>query len=228
MGLGRRAVSSFAWDWSFAWSIVPELLDGVVITVLATFLGSLIAFALGLLWTFVRVAQIRFVTPTVWFFVQFIRGTPLLIQLYFLFYLLPTWGITFSALATGIFSLGLFYSAYVAEIYRAGIEDLPAGQWEASLTLGLPIRRVWLGIILPQAIRSVMPVLGNVVISMFKQTSLLSTITVLELLAHGMSVGSINYRFIEPLTLVGAFYFVVSYISAKSLRALEAKDALRT
>ncbi|HEX9465601.1 MAG TPA: ectoine/hydroxyectoine ABC transporter permease subunit EhuD [Alphaproteobacteria bacterium] len=220
-------MSGFHWDWGFAWSIVPELLEGVVVTVIATVLGSLLAFALGLVWTFVRIAQLRVITPAVWFLVQFIRGTPLLIQLYFLFYVLPTWGITVSGLATGIIALGLFFSAYTAEIYRAGIEDLPAGQWEAALTLGLPVHRVWLGIILPQAIRAVLPVLGNVVISMFKQTALLSTITVLELLAHGMSIGQMTYRFVEPLTLVGAIYFAVSYLSARAIRSLETKDEIR-
>jgi len=216
-------VSSFHWDWGFAWAILPELLRGLVVTVLATLLGSMVAFALGMVWALVRVLRIPFLTPSVSFFVDFIRGTPLLIQLYFLYYVLPTWGLTISALPTGIFGLGLFYSAYAAEVFRAGIEDLPAGQWEAALTLGLPVRRVWLGIILPQAIRSVVPILGNVVISMFKQSSLLSTITVFELLAAGLNIGSVNYRYVEPLTLVGAFYFAISFVSARIIRSLEAK-----
>jgi polar amino acid transport system permease protein len=220
-------MSAFHWDWAFAWSIVPQLTQGVVVTVIATAAGSGLAFVLGLVWTFVRIAQIPFITPAVWFFVQFVRGTPLLIQLYFLFYVLPTWGLTVSALATGIISLGLFFSTYTAEIYRAGIEDLPIGQWEAALTLGLPVRRVWTGIILPQAIQTVLPMLGNIVVSMFKQTALLSTITVLELLAHGMAIGQMTYRFVEPLTLVGAFYFAVSYVSARALRALETRDEIR-
>jgi polar amino acid transport system permease protein len=218
-------VSSFHWDWGFAWAILPELLRGLVVTVLATLLGSMVAFALGMVWTLVRVLRIPLLTTSVSFFVDFIRGTPLLIQLYFLYYVLPTWGLTISALPTGIFGLGLFYSAYAAEIFRAGIEDLPAGQWEAALTLGLPVRRVWLGIILPQAIRSVVPILGNVVISMFKQSSLLSTITVFELLAAGLNTGSVNYRYVEPLTLVGAFYFAISFLSAPIVRSLEAKHA---
>ena len=218
-------MSSFHWDWGFAWAILPELLQGLVVTVLATLLGSMVAFALGMVWTLVRVLRIPLLTTSVSFFVEFIRGTPLLIQLYFLYYVLPTWGLTISALPTGIFGLGLFYSAYAAEIFRAGIEDLPAGQWEAALTLGLPVRRVWLGIILPQAIRSVVPILGNVVISMFKQSSLLSTITVFELLAAGLNIGSVNYRYVEPLTLVGTFYFAVSFLSARAVRSLEAKHA---
>jgi len=218
-------VSSFHWDWGFAWAILPELLQGLVVTVLATLLGSMVAFALGMVWTLVRMLRIPLLTPSVSFFVQFIRGTPLLIQLYFLYYVLPTWGLTISPLPTGIFGLGLFYSAYAAEIFRAGIEDLPPGQWEAALTLGLPVRRVWLGIILPQAIRSVVPILGNVIISMFKQSSLLSTITVFELLAAGLNIGSVNYRYVEPLTLVGAFYFAISFLSARIVRSLEAKHA---
>jgi polar amino acid transport system permease protein len=220
-------MSGFHWDWAFAWSLVPELAQGVVVTVISTAGGSALAFVLGLVWTFIRIAQIRLLSPAVWLFVQFVRGTPLLIQLYFLFYVLPTWGLSVSALGTGIIGLGLFFSAYVAEIYRAGIEDLPAGQWEAALTLGLPVRHVWTGIILPQAVRAVLPMLGNIVVSMFKQTALLSTITVLELLAHGMAVGQMTYRFIEPLTLVGAFSLVVSYLSARALRSLETRDEVR-
>lgn len=220
-------MSGLHWDWAFAWSIVLQLTRGVVVTVIATAAGSVLAFLLGLLWAFLRIAQIRFVSPAVWLFVQFIRGTPLLIQLYFLFYVLPTWGLTISALATGIIGLGLFFSAYAAEIYRAGIENLPAGQWEAALTLGLPVRRVWTGIVLPQAIRTVLPMLGNIVVSMFKQTALLSTITVLELLASGMAIGQMTYRFVEPLTMVGAFYFAVSYVAARALRSLEVSDEIR-
>jgi polar amino acid transport system permease protein len=219
--------SGFHWDWAFAWSVVPDLARGVIVTVIATAAGSALAFVLGLVWTFVRIARIRLLTPAVWFFVQFIRGTPLLIQLYFLFYVLPTWGLSVSGLATGVIGLGLFFSTYTAEIYRAGIEDLPSGQWEAALTLGLPVRRVWTGIILPQAIRAVLPMLGNIVVSMFKQTALLSTITVLELLAHGMAIGQMTYRFVEPLTLVGAFYFVVSYVAARGLRSLETREEVR-
>src|SRR5262249_47175514 len=90
-----------------------------------------------------------------------------------------------------------------------------------------PVRRVWAGIILPQAVRAVLPMLGNIVVSMFKQTALLSTITVLELLAHGMAIGQMTYRFVDPLTLVGPFYFVVSYLSAPRLRAAETGDEIR-
>ena len=214
-------MSSFAWNWAFAWSIIPALLAGAKITIFATLLGSLLSFVLGLVWTLLRMMRIPLVSPSVEFFVSFVRGTPLLVQLYFLFYVIPEYGLTMAALTTGIIGLGVNYSATTSEIYRAGIEELPPGQWEASLVLGLPIRRVWLGVVLPQAIRVVLPMLGNQVVAMFKESSLMSTITVVELLAQATNIGSINFRYIEPLTLAGCFYFVISYTAARGLRRLE-------
>jgi polar amino acid transport system permease protein len=219
-------VSGFHWDWAFALSILPTLLMGAKITVIATLFGSLLSFVLGLVWTLLRLMRIRLVTPAVEFFVSFVRGTPLLVQLYFVFYVLPKWGLSMPALITGIVGLAIYYSATASEIYRAGIEELSAGQWEAALVLGLPIRRVWLGIVLPQAIRTVLPVMGNQVVAMFKETSLLSTITVIELLAEATSVGSIEFRYVEPLTMAGFFYFVISYTAARGIRCLEARHVV--
>jgi polar amino acid transport system permease protein len=219
-------VSTLDWDWSFAWSIVPALLMGAKITVIATLLGSLLSFALGLIWTLLRMMRIKLVTPAVEFFVSFVRGTPLLVQLYFVFYVFPKWGLSMPALVTGIVGLGIYYSATASEIYRAGIEELAAGQWEAALVLGLPLRRVWLGIVLPQAVKTVLPVLGNQVVAMFKETSLLSTITVIELLAQATSIGSMEFRYVEPLTMAGFFYFVISYTAARGIRRLEARHVV--
>jgi polar amino acid transport system permease protein len=201
---------------------VPALLTGARITVFATLLGSLLSFALGRVWTLLRMKRIVLVTPAVEFFVSFERGTPLLVQLYFVFYVLPNWGLSMAALTTGIVGLGLNYSATTSEIYRAGIEELAAGQWEAALVLGLPLRRVWFGIVLPQAIKVVLPMLGNQVVAMFKESSLLSTMTVVELLSESTSIGSINFRYVEPLTLAGCFYFVISYIAARGIRRMDA------
>ena len=218
-------MSAFHWDWAFAWSIVPALLRGARITVIATLLGSALSFVLGLVWTLLRLRRSALVTPAVEFLVSFVRGTPLLVQLYFVFYVVPRWGLSLPALTTGIIGLGIYYSATASEIYRAGIEELAPGQWEAALVLGLPLRRVWLGIVLPQAIRTVLPMLGNQVVAMFKETSLLSTITVMELLAESTTIGSLEFRYVEPLTLAGFFYFVVSTIAARGIRRLEARHA---
>jgi polar amino acid transport system permease protein len=219
-------VSTLDWDWSFAWSIVPALLMGAKITILATLLGSLLSFVLGLIWTLLRMMRIKRVSPAVEFFVSFVRGTPLLVQLYFVFYVFPKWGLSMPALVTGIVGLSIYYSATASEIYRAGIEELATGQWEAALVLGLPLRRVWLGIVLPQAVKTVLPVLGNQVVAMFKETSLLSTITVIELLAQATSIGSMEFRYVEPLTMAGFFYFVISYTAARGIRRLEARHVV--
>ena len=218
-------MSTFAWDWSFALACLPELLAGLKLTVIATLFGSLIAAAVGLVMCLLKIARIPIVSPMMSFLIQLVRGTPLLIQLYLVFYVAPTWGLTFPALATGIVAIGIYYGAYAAEIDRAGIEDLPAGQWEAALTLGLPLGRVWFGVVLPQAVRAVLPMLANMVIAMFKETALLSSITIMEMLAAGKAIGSIQFRYVEPLTMVGMLYFAISYASARAIRTMETPRA---
>ncbi|MGH7868345.1 MAG: amino acid ABC transporter permease, partial [Candidatus Dormibacteraceae bacterium] len=153
--------------------------------------------------------------------VEFIRGTPLLIQLYFLFYIFPTYGVTLPALETGIVGLGLYYSTYASEVYRAGIESVPRGQWEASLALGLPLARMWGRIVVPQAMRFATPVLGNFVISMFKESAILSTITVLEVIGEASIVGAQTARFVEPFTMAGLIFLSISYPAARLVRLLE-------
>jgi polar amino acid transport system permease protein len=214
-------MSGFSWDWGFFWSVLPDLLVGLKVTVEATLFGTMIALVLGMFWTLLRLAEIPFVSSAISLIVQFLRGTPVLIQLYFFFYALPGYGVTLSALATGILGLGLFYSAVASEVYRAGIEGVAPGQWEASLTLGLPIFWMWRRIILPQALRAILPMLGNIVVVMFKDTALLSTITIAELLSNAMDAAQAEYRFIEPLTLAALLYFIVSYTSVQGVRVLE-------
>ena len=220
-------MTGFVWDWHYAWSAVPSLLDGLKLTVEATVLGAILAIALGPCWTLLRMMGIPVLSPAIALLLELLRGTPFLVQIFFLFYVLPNYGVSFSAIVTGILGLGLYYSSYAAEIYRAGTESVAAGQWEACLTLGLPVRRVWIGIVLPQIAPTIAPMLGSLVIVMFKETALLSTITVTELLARGMEVGFLEYRFIEPLTLVGALYFAVSYVAAYGVRILERHNALQ-
>jgi len=218
-------MSRFSWDWGFAISILPALLEGLAITVFATAIAAAIALSLGLALLVVRVARIPLVSAGVSFVVEFLRGTPFLVQLYFVFYVLPTYGVTLSPLTTGILALGIYGAARASELYRAGLASIPAGQWEASLVLGLPIPRVWTGVVLPQVAPIVLPMLGNLVIVMFKDTALLSTITVLELVAHARDAGMNTFRFLEPLTMAGFLFWVVSYTAAHVIRALERRHA---
>jgi polar amino acid transport system permease protein len=209
------------WDWHFAGKILPDLLRGLVVTIEATLLGYAVALVLGLVWAILRRSPSRIVSQVVRWVVEFIRSTPLLVQLFFLFFALPPLGLTFSALVTGIVGLGLHYSSYTSEVYRAGIADVPPGQWEAATALNLPRRRVWFGVVLPQAVRKVIPTLGNYLIAMFKDSPLLLAITVPEMLHSAYEVGAKSLRFLEPITIVGLLFVLVSVLSSLLLRRLE-------
>ena len=211
------------WDWDFVWSLLPKLLEGLRVTVEVTLIGSLIAIVLGLALAMVRYTRVPVACQLASAFVQFIRGTPLLVQIYFLYYVLPKYGLRYSPLVTGIAAIGINYSAYTAEVYRAGIEGVPRGQWEAAKALSLPAARRWRAVILPQAVRPVVPALGNYVIQMFKDSAILSAITVVEVLNVATAIGSDTFRYLEPVTIAGLLYLLVSYPSAVLIRRLEAR-----
>nr|WP_246330796.1 ectoine/hydroxyectoine ABC transporter permease subunit EhuD [Saccharopolyspora hordei] len=194
---------------------------GLLVTFEATVLGSVVAFALGLLLALLRRSPIRAVSRATWLFIEFVRSTPLLVQLYFLFNVLPGIGLRFSSLATGVLGLGVHYACYAAEVYRAGIEGVPRGQWDAATALSLPSRRVWTSVVLPQAIPRVLPALGNCTISMFKETPLLLAIGVLDLVGAAQEAGSDAYRYVEPLTLAGICFLLLSYPASVLVRRVE-------
>ncbi|MFI5524836.1 ectoine/hydroxyectoine ABC transporter permease subunit EhuD [Streptomyces platensis] len=200
---------------------MPQILQGLWITIQATFYGSLVSFALGLVWAMALRSRSRWVTWPVSVFVEFVRNTPLLVQLFFLFFVLPGWGLTFAPLTTGVIGLGLHYSTYTSEVYRAGIDGVPPGQWEAATALNLPRRRTWIAVILPQAFRRVVPALGNYVIAMFKDTPLLAGITVADMLFQANSISATTFDYLEPITVVGILFVVISYPTSLLLRALE-------
>jgi len=209
------------WDWAFVAEILPTLIEGVKITILATLLGYALAVVLGLGLALLRRTRRRWLARSVNFLIEFIRGTPLLVQLYFLFYIMPDLGLTLSPLTAGVIGLGLHYATYTAEVYRAGIDNTPRGQWEAAKACNLTVGQSWRHVILPQAIPPMLPALANYFIAMFKETPLLSAITVLELMNQARSVANFNYRYLEPMTLVGAFFLVISLIAVVGLRYLE-------
>ncbi|GAA2608299.1 ectoine/hydroxyectoine ABC transporter permease subunit EhuD [Streptomyces tubercidicus] len=209
------------WSWSYIGEIMPQILQGLWITIQATIYGSLVSFALGLVWAMALRSPTRWVTWPVSVFVEFIRNTPLLVQLFFLFFVLPGWGLTFAPLTTGVIGLGLHYSTYTSEVYRAGIDGVPPGQWEAATALNLPRRRTWIAVILPQAFRRVVPALGNYVIAMFKDTPLLAGITVADMLFQANSISATTFDYLEPITVVGILFVVISYPTSLLLRALE-------
>jgi polar amino acid transport system permease protein len=210
------------WDWDYAWEIFPDIVgSGLWITVQATVLGSIVAYALGLVLALLRRSQIRVVATITWAFIEFVRSTPLLVQIFFLFFVLPNIGLTLGPMTTGVIALGLHYATYTSEVYRAGIEAVPPGQWEAATALNLPRGRTWTAVILPQAIPRVLPALGNYTISMFKETPLLLTIGVLDIVGTANQVGSRSFRYIEPITIAGVLFLVLSLTASLLVRWLE-------
>ncbi|QDU96691.1 ectoine/hydroxyectoine ABC transporter permease subunit EhuD [Lignipirellula cremea] len=209
------------WSWEFAWRVLPDLLAGLVVTLEAVAAGMAVALVLGMVWAVMRRSASPLLSWPAAGLVEFLRSTPLLIQLFFLYYVLPGVGIFMPPLLTGVIGLGLYYSSYTAEVYRAGINGLPRGQWEASLALNLNGWQTYRYVILPQAIPPVLPALGNYLIAMFKDTPLLSAITVLEVLQRAKNIGNAEFRYLEPLTLVGLLYLVLSLICGAGVNWLE-------
>lgn len=209
------------WDWAFVWQIMPTLLEGLKLTLLITLLASAVAMVLGLGFAILRRSSIAVVARGTGWFVEFIRGTPLLVQLYVIFYVLPDIGIRLPPLVAGVIGMGLHYATYTAEVYRGGIENVPRGQWEAAKATNLTARQAWLHVILPQAVPPMIPALANYLIAMFKETPLLSAITVLELMNQAKSVANSSYRYIEPMTMVGVFFLAISLVSVVILKWLE-------
>jgi polar amino acid transport system permease protein len=215
------------WDWSFTFEILPLLARASIVTLEATILGFGLAAVLGLVLALLRIAKSAWIAVPVGLFIEVIRSTPLLIQVFFAFFILPEYGITLSPLTTGILALGLHYATYCSEVYRAGIENIPRGQWEASIALNLSRFHTFRDIIIPQAIPPIVPALGNYFIAIFKDTPILSAIAVLELMQTAKIVGSETFRYTEPITLVGLFFLLFSLIAAALVRSLEALLSLQ-
>lgn len=214
------------WNWDYAWQVLPLVLDGLLVTFQATILGSIVAYVLGLVLALLRRSRIQAISFVTWLVIEFIRSTPLLVQLFFLFFVFPQLGITLSPMVAGVIGLGLHYACYTAEVYRAGIEGVPKGQWEAATALSLPPTRTWTGVILPQAIPRVLPALGNYTISMFKETPLLLAIGVMDIVGAASEVGSLNFRYVEPITIAGILFLILSYPSSLLVRFLERRFGL--
>jgi polar amino acid transport system permease protein len=209
-------------DTHLAIQILPLLLQGLVVTVEATVGGFIVALLGGLLLALAERSRLHVAARCI---IEFLRNTPLLVQLYFLFYGLPLIQIRFSAMLTGVLGLGIYYSAYIAEVYRSGIDAVPKGQWEAAKSLGFSRSQAWFRIILPQAIPPLIPVLGNYLIGMFKETPLLAMITIPELLSAARQVTGMTYRYTEPYTMVALIFLAISYLASLLIRQLERQVA---
>ena len=212
----------FDWRWDFVIEIMPRLLWATLNTLMAAGVGYGIALVVGLVFALAQRTPYRVLTLGVREIVEFIRSTPLVLQIFFVFFVGPQFGVRLSPWTSGMIAIGLHYAAYLSEVYRGGLEAVPKGQWEACRALNLSTRRTYFAIIIPQALPASLPGMGNYLVGIFKDTPMLSVIGVAELMHTANALGSETYRFLEPYTLVGVIFLMISLPTAAGLRVFEA------
>lgn len=212
-------------DFAFAWSLVPDMLNALSVTALGTVLGFAIAIVLGLFLALGRRSKRRLVSLPFASVIEFVRSTPLLVQLFFLYYALPDLGIVLEPIPTLVIGLGVHYATYCSEAYRAGINSVDKGQWEAATALNLDPRTKWSRVVLPQAIPNVLPALGNFLVAAFKDAPLGAAVNVTGLLFMADTIRSRAFRPVEPFILIGIGFLMVSLPAAWLVRRLEERIA---
>jgi polar amino acid transport system permease protein len=189
---------------------LPILMQGVKLTIFVTIGSLVLSTILGLVWALMRVSGIRFLSLAASGIINFIRGIPIIVQLFYIYFVMPEFGITLTALQAAIIGLGIAYSAYQAENFRAGIEAIDSGQVEAAQTIGMGWIMTMRRVILPQAVRIVLPPYGNTMIMMLKDSSQASTITVAELALQGKLIASSTFKNTEVFSMVAILYLTMS------------------
>jgi len=207
--------------WRDTLHFIPQLLPATGKTIVYTCTTMAIALVAGLLVALARRSGRWYVTLPFSIYVEVIRGTPLLLQIFYIFYVLPNVGIRLSAPVAGITALSLNYAAYLSEVYRSGLDAVDPGQGEAAAALGMRRRTAMQTVILPQAVRIVIPPLGNYFVALFKDTALLSTIAVLELMFSAQVTAAQTFNYLPIYTAALILYFVISYPAALGVRYLE-------
>ncbi|WP_017726459.1 ectoine/hydroxyectoine ABC transporter permease subunit EhuD [Halalkalibacterium ligniniphilum] len=211
-------------NWTYAAEVFPILFRAMFVTLGITIAAYLVALVFGLVLTFLRRSTYRPVALVTYGFIEFVRSTPPLVQLFFVYYawpMIPVIGVNLNAITAGILTLGIHYSTYLSEIYRSGINAVPKGQWEASRALNFSGIQTWFKIILPQAVPPVIPMMGNYLIVLFKETPLLMAISVNEMLMQARTLGSQVFSFVEVYTIVGLLFLVLSYPASLFVGYLE-------
>jgi polar amino acid transport system permease protein len=212
-------------DWQLARDSLGPLLLGVRITVLFTIVVMLISLVAAVPVALARMSRYRLIRWSVTVYVNIFRATPLLIQLIYIYYALPAFGIRLSPFMAGLIGLSLHYIPFIAEVYRSGIQAIPRGQRDAAQALGLSRWMINWKIIFPQAFRIVIPSLGNYFVSLVKDTSLLSVLTVTELVFAGELIAARTYDYFTEYTLVFVFYLVLGSLAILAVQYVERRTA---
>ena len=200
---------------------LPILLQGAVVTVQVTILSFLLSSVLGLALALMKLSPVRALSWTGTALVNVIRGLPIIVQLFYIYFVLPDFGVQLTAFQAGVIGLGIAYSAYQAENFRGGIEAVDAGQREAAQAMGMRSALIMRRVILPQAFRIALPPYGNTLVMMLKDSSLVSTITVAEMTRAGQLIASSTFQNMTVYTLVALLYLLMSLPLVYGLRRLE-------
>lgn len=200
---------------------LPILLQGAVVTVQVTVLSFLLSSVIGLVLALGKLSPVRAVSVCASTVINVIRGLPIMVQLFYIYFVLPDIGIQFSAFQAGVLGLGIAYSAYQAENFRAGIEAVDPGQREAALAMGMRPALLMRRVVLPQAFRIALPPYGNTLVMVLKDSSLVSTITVAEMTRAGQLIASSTFQNMTVYTLVALLYLAMSLPLVWGLRRLE-------
>lgn len=209
------------WRWDFAIEILPRMLGAMLNTLLAAGIGYTIALVVGLLLLLGQRTKFSLVNMAVRELVEFVRSTPLIVQLFFVYFVAPQFGLVLSAWTSAMLTIGIHYGTYLSEVYRGGLEAVPRGQWEACRALNFSPARTYFRVVIPQALPASLPGMGNYLVGIFKDTPMLSTIGVVELMHTANALGAETYRYLEPYTMVGFMFLVISLPTAAALRKLE-------
>ncbi|MGJ7536960.1 MULTISPECIES: ectoine/hydroxyectoine ABC transporter permease subunit EhuD [unclassified Variovorax] len=207
-------------DLSFMLSTVPAIFRAMGTTVWVAIVCSIGAATLGFAFELLRRSgRLRGVAMR--FVIDFIRSTPILVQLYFFYFVLPHYGVTMPSLVVGVFALSLYYSGYLAEVFKAGIDSIPRGQFEAAQSLGLSGWDTTFRVVLPQMLRAVAAPMGNYFVSLLKATPYLAVISVHEMLGAALDIGSQTFRYPEPMIAVGIIFLALALAIAQAVHWLE-------
>jgi polar amino acid transport system permease protein len=213
-------------DTDFIAKWLPFILTGVPITIFVSFASIALAVVLAILGALGRLSPNPYLNGLASFYVSFFRGTPLLLQIFFIYFALPQMGIVLPEVPTGIIALGLNYGAYMTEVFRSGIQAVPHGQTEAALSLGMTARTTFRRIIVPQAFRIVTPAIGNDFIAMLKDSSLVSVISVHELLYQAQVAGRPNHKSMQTLLIAAIVYWILTIVFSFFQARLERRQAV--
>lgn len=206
---------------------LPSLLKGTKFTIQITFFAILISTIIGFIFSLCLISKKFYFNKPIRIFINIIRGTPLLVQMFYVYFVLPDVGIKLGAMEAGILALSICYGAYHAEIFRSGIISIPIGQWEAAKSIGLRYHQIMARIILPQAARIILPPMGTSYIILLKDSSLASVITVRELTRSGQLIASTTFENLTVFTMVAAIYIILTQLLNLFIHFMEKRYRLK-